>query len=94
MTYKLKFIPTALKEWRKLDPSIRTQMKKKLIERLETPHVPSARLSGFKNCYKIKLKAGGYRLVYEVIDKVVCILVLAVGRRDKGLVYKKVEKRK
>ena len=34
MTYKLKFLPAALKEWKKLAPTIKTQFKKKLAERL------------------------------------------------------------
>ena len=38
-------------------------------------------------CYKIKLRAAGYRLVYQVNDKVVVVTVIAVGRRDKGLIY-------
>ncbi len=94
MTYKLKFLPTALTEWKKLDKSVQSQIKKKLSERLENPHIPSSRLSGFKNHYKIKLRAGGYRLVYEVIDKDVCVLVIAVGRRNKNIIYKKAKKRK
>ncbi len=94
MTYKLKFIPTALKEWKKLDPYIQSQIKKKLKERLDEPHVRSCRLSGFENHYKIKLRASGYRLVYEVIDEETCVLVIAVGKRERNLVYKKARKRK
>jgi len=94
MSYKLKFLPTALKEWKKLDSTIQVQLKKKLKERLESPHVPSSHLSGFENHYKIKLRASGYRLVYEVVDEEVYVLVIAVGKRDKNLVYKKAQKRK
>ncbi len=36
MTYELVFKQDALNEWRKLDSTIRTQFKKKLIERLNT----------------------------------------------------------
>ena len=94
MSYRLKFVPTALKEWRKLEHAIQAQFKKKLKERLERPHVPGSQLSGFKNHYKIKLRASGYRLVYEVIDEEICILVIAVGKRDKNMVYKKANERK
>ena len=93
MSYKLKFIPTALKEWQKLDYSVRAQFKKKLRKRLEHPHVPGSRLLGFENHYKIKLRASGYRLVYEVIEQEICVMVIAVGKRDKNLVYKKARKR-
>ncbi len=93
MSYKLKFIPKALKEWNKLDNSIKIQFKKKLSERLENPEIISSRLHGFDNHYKIKLRDSGYRLVYEVIDDEICVLVIAVGKRDKGFVYKKAQNR-
>jgi len=91
MSYKygLKFLPTALKEWKKLDRMIQKQLKKKLLERLDHPHVPASRLRGFANHYKIKLRSSGYRLVYEVVDKEVYVLVIAVGKRNKDSVYKK-----
>ena len=94
MSYKLKFFPTALKEWKKLDNSVQKQFKKKLQERLENPFVQSSQLFGFENHYKIKLKASGYRLVYEVINDELCILVIAIGKRSKNTVYKKAHKRK
>jgi len=92
--YALKFLPTALREWRKLDFSIQMQLKKKLKERLQNPHVPASRLHGFENHYKIKLRASGYRLVYEVIESEIVVLVIAVGKRDRSLVYKRASSRK
>ncbi|PIE79428.1 MAG: type II toxin-antitoxin system mRNA interferase toxin, RelE/StbE family [Chloroflexi bacterium] len=83
----------ALKEWKKLDSSLQEQFKKKLAERLQKPHVISAKLSGFENYYKIKLRARGYRLIYEVVDKELIVFVVAVGKREKNLVYKKVQDR-
>lgn len=74
-------------------PGIRDQLKNKLRERLQNPHVPSARLHGLPDCYKIKLRTAGSRLVYQVHDKGVVITVVAVGKRDKGLVYRLADKR-
>jgi len=91
--YKLKFLPTALKEWKKLDHSIKSQLKKKLKERLQNPHIQASQLYGFENHYKIKLRASGYRLVYEVLKQEIVVLVIAVGKREKNLVYKKAVKR-
>ncbi|MBS0194320.1 MAG: type II toxin-antitoxin system RelE/ParE family toxin [Proteobacteria bacterium] len=88
MTYSLAFVESALKEWRKLAPPIREQFKNKLAERLEAPRVPSARLHNMADCYKIKLRTVGYRLVYQVDDKVVLVTVIAVGKREKQAVYK------
>jgi mRNA interferase RelE/StbE len=93
MNYKLKFLPTALKEWRKLDNTVQTQLKKKLKERLKSPHVPASLLKGFENHYKIKLRASGYRLVYEVIENALCVLVIAIGKRNKNEAYKQAQKR-
>jgi len=88
MSYKLRFKQDADKEWKKLDSSIKEQFRKKLIERLTEPRVESARLSGMKNCYKIKLRSAGYRLVYEVRDSEIVVSVVAVGKRDRNQVYK------
>ncbi|NCN44923.1 MAG: type II toxin-antitoxin system RelE/ParE family toxin [Thiomicrospira sp.] len=93
MTYKLAFLPAALKEWEKLAPPIKAQFKKKLAERLENPHVPSSKLRGFDAVYKIKLRSVGYRLAYEVVDDALVVYVLAIGKRDKGAVYKKLANR-
>ena len=88
MSYSLAFRESALKEWKKLDPPIREQFKKKLAERLERPRVEPARLSGMPDCYKIKLKSAGYRLVYQVEDRTVTVVVVAVGRCERNLAYK------
>lgn len=93
MNFKLKFLPTALKEWKKLDNSIQSQFKKKLAERLIKPHITSSKLSGFENHYKIKLRTSGYRLVYEVIDNEFFVLVIAIGKRARNSIYKKAKKR-
>jgi len=87
MSYSLEFKESALKEWRKLDSSLREQFKKRLAERLEEPRVESARLSGMPDCYKIKLRSAGYRLVYQVFDDRVVVVVVAVGKREHDLVY-------
>ena len=87
MTYNLEFHPLALKEWKKLAPSIQQQFKKKLQQRLSNPHVPASKLSGYTDTYKIKLRTVGYRLVYTVKDDVVVVYVLAVGKRENNKVY-------
>ena len=87
-SYKLEFLPSARKEWDKLSANVREQFRKKLIERLVVPHVPASRLSDMPDCYKIKLRAAGYRLVYRVFDDRIIVQVVAVGRRDRNLVYK------
>ena len=93
MTYKLDFKKSALKEWKKLGSTLQQQFKKKLIERLDNPHVPASKLSGADNMYKIKLRQSSYRLVYKVEDDVIIVTVLAVGKRERSDVYRKAMKR-
>ena len=93
-TYSLEFHVQALKEWKELDGSIKAQFQKVLAKRLQDPRVPSAKLSGeLQNAYKIKLRDVGYRLVYEVIDNRLVVVVVAVGRRDHDDAYVSAVKR-
>lgn len=93
MTYRLKFKDDALKEWHKLDSTLREQFKNKLTEPVQDPRVPAAKLSGHADRYKIKLKSNGYRLVYEVRDAEVVVVVVAIGKRERNAVYAVAAKR-
>lgn len=92
-TFKLVFKRDAEKEWQKLDSTIKEQFKKKLRERLVNPRVESSRLNGMEDCYKIKLRSAGYRLVYQVRDSELVISVVAIGKRERNQVYKIAVKR-
>ena len=93
MSYRLIFKAQAKKEWDKLDATIREQFKKKLVERIEEPRIESSRLNGMQDCYKIKLRNAGYRLVYQVRDNELVVSVVAVGKRERNAVYKAAVKR-
>lgn len=93
MTYTVKFRDDALKEWHKLDKAIQQQFAKKLKKCCDSPHILSAKLRGIKDCYKIKLRASGFRLVYQVIDEQLIIAVVAVGKRERSEVYNLSSKR-
>ena len=88
MSFELAFLEETLAEWQRLDGAIRSQLKKKLAERLQAPRVLASKLSGHPDRYKIKLRSVGYRLVYEVRDQEVLVLVIAVGKRDRKAVYR------
>jgi mRNA interferase RelE/StbE len=94
MSYELAFLEEALKEWRKLDAITREQFKAKLTERLLNPKVPLARLHDAKERYKIKLRSAGYRLVYEVKDRELIIMGVAVGKRERSEVYTVAQRRR
>ena len=93
MIYELQFLPSALKEWRKLGDTVREQFKKKLAERLQAPRVLADALHGMTDHYKIKLSNAGYRLVYRVEDEIITVTVVAVGKRQRSAVYKAAAKR-
>lgn len=82
MGYELAFHPEALREWRTLSSGIREMFKKKLAERLIEPRIPAS-----------KLRAAGFRLVYEVRDCEVLVLVVAVGKRERNAVYRQADQR-
>ncbi|MGX2974944.1 type II toxin-antitoxin system RelE family toxin [Ursidibacter arcticus] len=87
MTYKLVFETQALKEWQKLEHSIREQFKKKLAKVLENPEIPANKLREIPNGYKIKLRSAGYRLIYQVENNEVKVIVLAIGKRERSEAY-------
>lgn len=86
-TYRLIFKAKARKEWNKLDSSVRAQFQKKLRERLSHPRVVAARLTDLPDCYKIKLRKVGYRLIYRVDDDRIVVIVIAVGKRERNAAY-------
>ena len=53
----------------------------------------SARLRELPDCYKIKLRSAGFRLIYQVKDEVLTDMVIAVGKREGAAAYKAAEDR-
>ena len=87
--YRLKFLPEALDEWNALDGSVKEVLRKALKKRLEQPRTPGAQLHGdLRDCYKIKLRKRGYRLVYSVEDNILIVLVLAIDKREDMAAYR------
>ncbi|MDP3840977.1 MAG: type II toxin-antitoxin system RelE/ParE family toxin [Oxalobacteraceae bacterium] len=89
--YRLLFLPSALREWQALDGSVKEPMRKLLRKRLDNPHVPGGALHGeLAGYYKIKLNKQGFRLVYGVEDDTLIVMVMAVDKREDGIVYRSV----
>lgn len=89
ISYKLQFDPRAEKDWRKLDKSVKLRFQKKLEERLAGPRVSADKLRDMPNCYKIKLSSVGYRLIYQVEDDKLVVLVIAIGQRERLKAYRR-----
>ena len=93
--YQLRFDADALKEWKRLDGSVKAEFKPILERRLENPVIESARLAGeLSNCFKIKSKKTGYRLIYTVQSNILVVTVIAIGKRDNLVAYRIAKKRK
>jgi len=89
MSYELEFDARALKEFRKLGSTVKDQVKKKLKEILLSPRIPANQLRELPDCYKIKLRSSGYRVIYQVNDETITVLIVAIGKRDKKAAYNK-----
>lgn len=80
MTYRVTLAPSAARELRKFDPQVRRRIQGVLELLADDPRPPSAtRLVGGSGEWRVR--TGDYRIVYEVQDDILLILVLAVGHR-------------
>lgn len=80
MTYRVQISPAALRQLRKLDPPARRRIQA-AIELLGNEPRPSGakKLVGGEGEWRVR--TGDYRIVYEMHDNVLLVLVLAVGHR-------------
>lgn len=86
MSYTIEWKPTARKEIRKLDPSVRRRVIQAVTALGEDPRpAGSVNLTGAPGWRRIR--SGGYRVIYEVRAEVLVVLVLRVGSR--GRVYQR-----
>lgn len=80
MTYQVQISPAALRQLRKLDSPAKRRIQA-AIELLSNEPRPSGakKLVGGEEAWRVR--TGDYRIVYEIHDNVLLVLVLAVGRR-------------
>lgn len=67
MSYKLKLLPSANKEWDKLDNSIKVQFINKLKKCLESSHFLPNKLRDIDSAYKLKLRAAKGKIMPPTI---------------------------
>ena len=79
MAYRVALAPAAARQLRKLDPRARRRIQAVLDLLGKQPRPPNAtRLVGSGEW---RARTGDYRVVYEIHDDVVLVLVVAVGHR-------------
>lgn len=80
MTYRISLSPAAARQLRKFDPQVRRRIQGVLELLAVEPRPPAAtRLVGGAGEWRVR--TGDYRIVYEIEDQELLVLVLKVGHR-------------
>ena len=80
MTYRIEVAPGAIRQLRKLEPSARRRVQAAIELLADQPRPSGAkRLVGGNGEWRVR--TGDYRVVYEVRDDVLLVLVVAIGHR-------------
>lgn len=80
MTFRITVAPAAARQLRTLDPPARRRVQAAIELLADEPRPPAAtRLVGGGGEWRVR--TGDYRIVYEVDDGVLLVLVVAVGHR-------------
>lgn len=80
MSYRISLAPAAARQLRKFEPQVRRRIQGALELLAEEPRPPAAtRLVGGSGEWRVR--TGAYRIVYEISDGELLVLVLRVGHR-------------
>jgi mRNA interferase RelE/StbE len=80
VTYRIDLAPAALRQLRKLDRTAQKRVQAAIELLAEQPRPSGAtKLAGGDGEWRVR--TGDYRIVYEITDEVLLILVVAVGHR-------------
>ena len=99
MKYQVQFIPEAAKDYKELDGSIKTLVRKKIEEIELNPFLGeklgnkfNIDLTGFLKTYVASKK---YRIIYRLITpvKVEIVEVWGIGKREKEEIYRTISRR-
>ncbi len=79
-TYRIELAPAAVRQLRKLDPAARRRVQAAVELLAQEPRPAGAKkLAGGDGEWRVR--TGDYRVVYEIQDEVLMVLVVAVGHR-------------
>ena len=80
MTYRISLAPSAARELRKFDPDVRRRIQAALELLATEPRPPAAiRLVGGSGEWRVR--TGDYRIVYEINDDELLVLVVRMAHR-------------
>jgi len=97
MKYKVSFIPSAQKDFDKLDGRRKILVAKQLVKLENYPFAgkelgnkAGVDLTGYYKLYADKKRI---RIVYSVSEKEIIVKIIAIGERDELMVYREAAKR-
>ena len=80
-TYRIEFTAQAKRQYQKLSEDVREQIRPRLQSLTGNPRPAGCvKLTAPVALYRIRI--GNYRLIYEVRDQVLVVVVVAVGHRS------------
>ena len=96
--YELKYHPLLEDDLKQLNNSIRIEVFKKLKKIQQSPELGlplgnknNMNLTGLRKVYVAKKQV---RIVYEIIDNILMVHIIAIGKREEMEVYTQAEKRR
>jgi mRNA interferase RelE/StbE len=81
--YAIEFLPSAKKELSELDRVIQKQLKEKIILLASNPAALKNNIKSLKGEYsgKFRLRVRDYRVIFQIVDEKVLILIVRIGHR-------------
>lgn len=80
MLYRIELRPAALRQARKLPHGARERVLARIHRLAYQPRGAGVRkLEGYESVYRAR--AGAYRILYEVMDQVLVVVVIRIGHR-------------
>ncbi|MDZ4872108.1 MAG: hypothetical protein CLLPBCKN_001496 [Chroococcidiopsis cubana SAG 39.79] len=81
MTYSVEIAPAAKRQIKKLSKNIQQLIVERLEQLAEIPRPPGVlKMEGEESLYRIRV--GDYRIIYEIQDRVLLIVIVKVGHRS------------
>ena len=81
MTYTVEILPSARRDLQALDPPVRRRIDEKILHLTKNPRPAGAKV--LRGRELLRIRAGDYRVVYEIRQKRLVILIVRVGHRSR-----------
>jgi len=97
MNYQIEFLTEAKEDLQNMDRSVQIKILKKIHKLSENPKIgyPLGNKAGIdlSGYYKVYVDKKKIRIVYQIIEKLIIIKIIAIGRRSELKVYIEAAKR-